>query len=201
MKKFKEYIKEVAMIDWGSDLKRKRITELPNNGSVIKDIDKKIGSLTSEYGDKLNLKKLFTIQNNFDVYISRGTKKFVVFDKNQQRFTFFLSYNDAKNAKTISIAVLMTSSYNKLHADVFYHELIKRDYILTTSMQSEGGQFVWSKLAKYPDVGIHGWYKGKPVNVSLSKDYDEIYLDYENNELKKGSKHDTVGMELVAYKK
>lgn len=201
MKKFKEYIKEVAMIDWGSDSKKERINELPNSGSVIKDIDKEIGSLTTQYGDKLNLKKQFTIQNNFVVYISRERKRYVVFDKKQQRFTLFLSYNDAKNAKTISIAVLMTSSYNKLHADVFYHELIKRDYILTTDMQSEGGQFVWSKLAKYPDVSIHGWYEGKPVNVSLSKDYDEIYLDYENNELKKGSKHDTVGMTLVAHKK
>lgn len=52
----------------------------------------------------------------------------------------------------------------------FYHHLLKRGHVksLVGDDQSEGAQKVWTKLSKKPGTTVHGWSKGKPVNLGKS---------------------------------
>jgi hypothetical protein len=76
------------------------------------------------------------------------------------------------------------------------------------SEQSPGGQRVWEYLQKHhPDVNVHGWLNGKPVNINMSDpEYSHApehteYQQYlpKNQQSKETS--DAYNMKLVATKK
>ena len=62
---------------------------------------------------------------------------------------------------------LFAAPNNTVKAADFYRILItKLNKILVADRQSPGSQAVWAKLAKFPDVNVHGWLNGKPVNIT-----------------------------------
>ena len=195
---FKKFLNEVLAIDWGRKYESDII--LPNYGKPYKSATEFNTEMRFQYYPRY--KKICKF-GDFEIYciLIEHNYGFYVYDKKQRRFTMYLTAHSVKN-NVIEISILGSTTYNKLKAYDFYHELIKHGYTLYTNEQSEGGQLVWSKLSKFKDVNIHGWYNGKAVNVSLSKDNDEIYLDNENGETYfDGEKQDRYGIALVAHKK
>ena len=191
---FKQYLIEVLAINWG--IKSNTDPMLPNNGKKLRDDLEYVQKTAS-----LGYKKLFEFGNYVVYDTSKEYCGFCVYDKSQKAFTLYLSaYSVIK--MVIKINILGSTKNNKLKAHDFYHELIKRGYTLYSNEQSEGGQLVWSKLSKFKDVNIHGWYNGKPVNISLANDSDEIYLDHESAETySDGKKRSGYGIALIAHKK
>jgi hypothetical protein len=91
---------------------------------------------------------------------------------------------------------------NTLRAADFYRILITQlKIILVADAQSPGGKAVWAKLNKFPDVSIHGWLKGKPVNIT--PDDDEYAYGTYQDLLIRGNRDnentDALNMKLVAY--
>lgn len=81
---------------------------------------------------------------------------------------------------THHIDSLVARDGSALKADKAYHYLITKHGIhVETDTQTLGSQAVWRKLAKHRDVSIHGWHKGKPVNVRPGEeDHEDIYSAY-----------------------
>jgi len=53
----------------------------------------------------------------------------------------------------------------------FYHYLLKNHVTgLVATEQSEGGKKIWQRLAKKKGLSVHGWSKGKAVNVDPQDD-------------------------------
>lgn len=70
------------------------------------------------------------------------------------------------------------SNESSIKAYEMYHHLIKQGVTLASdSKQSEGGRRIWQKLSQARDVNVHGWYKGKPVNVKIGSDETHIEVD------------------------
>lgn len=123
---------------------------------------------------------------------------YYIIDNRTEEAQIQLSCNERKNV--LSSLNLFAAPGNTVKAVDFYRILItKLDKVLVGDRQSPGSQAVWAKLAKLPDVAVHGWLKGKPVNIT-PVDREEAYAtsdqSYQSPELK--SAHD---MKLVAHKK
>lgn len=191
---FRQYLNEVLAVDWG--VKSNTDPILPNMGEKFRDDLEYVQKTAS-----LGYDKLFEFGDYVVYYKTKIERVFCIYDRSQKAFTLYLSaYSVIK--KVIKINILGSTKNNKLKAHDFYHELIKRGYTLYSDAQSEGGQLVWSKLSKFKDVNIHGWYNGKPVNVSLEKDSEEIYLDRNSAETySDGKKRSAYGIALIAHKK
>lgn len=93
---------------------------------------------------------------------------------------------------------------NTLKAHNFYAYLItKLNKVLVAKEQSPGGHAVWKQLQKYHrDINIHGWSKGKAVNIDMNDpEYTHApeYSGYNNPDSPETI--DAEKMELVASKK
>ena len=87
---------------------------------------------------------------------------------------------------------------NTVSATELYHFLItKLGKTLVADRQTEGSQRVWQRLERLPDVGVHGWLKGRAVNIGTQdpEAYGRDDYDLSPEQL------DALGMKLVAYKK
>lgn len=93
---------------------------------------------------------------------------------------------------------------SKLKAHEFYHAILRRgDAIFTTQQQSYGGLRTWQQLAKYPDIEVFGWSRGKPVNVTPD-DPDDTHAtqdDVSRGEPEEPEARGIMNMKLVAHKK
>jgi hypothetical protein len=86
---------------------------------------------------------------------------------------------------------------NTVSATELYHFLItKLGKTLVADRQTEGSQRVWQRLERLPDVGVHGWLKGKAVNIGTQ---DPEAYGRDGYDLSP-EQRDAVGMKLVAYK-
>lgn len=89
---------------------------------------------------------------------------------------------------------------SNLKAYEFYHAILaKAPVIFITNMQSYGGLRTWQELAKYPDMEVFGWNKGKPVNVTPLEPED-THISYDDA-LEEPGGREILGMKLVAHKK
>lgn len=84
----------------------------------------------------------------------------------------------------------------KMH-DV-YHHILKHGHqsTLVGDNQSQGAMGVWNKLSKKSGTTIHGWSKGKPVNLGRyhnDADEDETHTPMYS---KKGEKHDSEDVKI-----
>lgn len=149
--------------------------------------------------ERFNLKKLLDV-GNFSIWSTknRGDKIYYIIDNRTQTAQIQLTCTERNNVLTN--LNLFAAPGNTIKAADFYRLLItKLDKVLVAAHQSPGSQAVWAKLAKFPDVGVHGWLHGKPVNITpQDRDYAYATSDqsYASPELK--AAHD---MKLVAHKK
>lgn len=116
--------------------------------------------------------------------------------------TIFHAYDPATKRSTLTVQGRMRNGVlsklylaahesNKLPAHEFYHHLLKHHVrAIVADSQSEGARKVWGKLAKKRNVNIHGWHKGKAVNVKFGED--------ETHDVKKGDPS-IRDMQLVAH--
>lgn len=135
---------------------------------------------------------------------STGHHIYSSYDKNTG-YHYFHAYDPEKKRSTITVQgrlrngvlhnlYLASHDENTLPAHKFYSHLLNKEHVtaLASKSQSPGAKSVWGKLAKEKGVGIHGWHKGKPVNVKVGED--------ETHDVKKGDPS-IRDMELVAHKK
>lgn len=167
---------------------------------------------------KLGLKKVLD-QGNFSIWQgSRGTfggkiTMYYVVDNRIGEAQIQLLCNERNNV--LSDLNLFAAPGNTIKAVDFYRILItKLNKVLVGDRQSPGSQAVWAKLNKFPDVGIHGWLDGKPVNID-TRDREYAYgsaasktlrLNPTNGTMRQVSNdspenRDARNMKLVAHKK
>lgn len=74
-----------------------------------------------------------------------------------------------KNNVLTNLSLYAINKKNTLKAHNFYAYLITvLGKTLVAAEQSPGGHAVWKQLQKYhKNVSIHGWYKGKAVNIDM----------------------------------
>lgn len=140
-----------------------------------------------------------------------GFAMYYIVDNSTQQAQVQLLAHERKNVLTD--LNLFAAPNNTVKAADFYRILItKLDKVLVAANQSPGSQAVWAKLNKFPDVNIHGWLDGKPVNIDpTDREYAYGNAEYKykkdpktglivqidpGQELK-----DATRMKLVAHKK
>lgn len=146
-----------------------------------------------------NLKKVLDL-GNFSIW--RGSKYgnsiYYIVDNRTKQAQIQLTARERKNV--LSHLNLFAAPGNTVKAADFYRLLItKLDKVLVGDRQSPGSQAVWAKLNKFPDVGIHGWLDGKPVNID-TRDREYAYGDRVGSIAPQEFK-DAYNMKLVAHKK
>lgn len=98
-----------------------------------------------------------------------GLTRYVARDKQSGQAHVIVQGLERNNVMHIRSTAAHDNSTVKAH-DV-YHHLIKQGKTLASdSKQSEGGKRIWQKLAKTRGVNVHGWHKGKAVNVKMGDD-------------------------------
>jgi hypothetical protein len=105
--------------------------------------------------------------------------------------------------KTKSFEVHTTDSTGKgpkMHK--VYRKILQSGHAtsLVGSSHSEGGQKLWQRLSSERGVSVHGWHRGKPVNID-PKDPEETHVS--TDEAEKGhlkGKKDPVGKAIYKMK-
>jgi hypothetical protein len=78
--------------------------------------------------------------------------------------THSVNGEERRGVLTVGGASSTGKSPVKMHD--FYHHLIRKHVkALVGTSHSEGAKKVWQKLSSKPGVSLHGWHKGKAVNL------------------------------------
>ena len=94
------------------------------------------------------------------------------------------SVNGTEKNGVLKVGGASTTGESPVKMHDFYHHLLKKHVkALVGTSHSEGAKKVWQNLAKKPGVSLHGWHKGKPVNLDPSdegethapKKSDDVY--------------------------
>jgi hypothetical protein len=119
--------------------------------------------------------KIYSSTATHDIYrLSQpGLTRYVAREKNSGQAHIIVQGIERNNVMSIRSTVANDESSIKAF-DVYLH-LIKQGKILASdSKQSEGGKRIWEKLAKTRGVNVHGWYRGKAVNIKMGDDETHI---------------------------
>jgi hypothetical protein len=85
------------------------------------------------------------------------------------------SVNGSERRSILTVGGASSTGNSKIKMHDFYHHLIRKHIkALVGTSHSEGAKKVWQKLAKKPGVSLHGWHKGKAVNLD-PQDEDETH--------------------------
>ena len=162
---------------------------------------------------QLGVNQLLNLKN-FSIWSSsNGVQSiYYVVDDRTQEAQIQLRCEEKNNV--LSYLDLFAAPNNTIKAADFYRILItKLNKVLVADRQSPGSQAVWAKLNTFPDVSIHGWLNGKPVNITAA-DREYAYAEPPENWLAGFNKtgrpryarrskelDDAYKMKLVAHKK
>lgn len=125
-----------------------------------------------------------------------GLTRYVARDKHSGQAHVVVQGHERNNVMHVRSTAAHDESTVKAHE--VYHHLIKQGKTLASdSKQSEGGKRIWHKLAKTRGVNVHGWHKGKAVNVKVGDDDTHVEP---HDQGKHGTSH-VKNMILVAHKK
>lgn len=106
----------------------------------------------------------------------KGSVTYIAREKKTGRAHVMVDGTEKNNVLHIHTVAAHGKSTMKAHD--FYHHLLKHGKTLVSdSMQSHGGAHVWRKLAAKHGVNVHGWHRGKPVNVYPHKDPEMTHID------------------------
>ena len=207
MKTFREFMQEAWKNNFKDSTKDKNWLSRGLVGSKRDSSDfesqgyRKIGRITAaKSGKKVDLYKRRSKSWDGD------TSHYVGHDPETGTVTHSVSGYNNKGGGLTNIAATSGGGHPVKMHDV-YHHILKRGHqtSLVGDNQSTGAIGVWNKLSKKSGMTIHGWSKGKPVNLgkfSNDADEDETHTPY----AKPGETHDKedvkIGnMKLVATHK
>lgn len=143
-------------------------TAMSDSGRMAKDVR---SDAKNNYGKEHYLGK-------FRGHYVRKTKEggytsYHLQDPQTGKITHSVNGNEKKGVLKIGGASSTGKSPIKMHD--FYHHLIKKHLKgLVGTDHSEGAKKVWQKLSSKDGVSIHGWHKGKAVNLD-PKDEGETH--------------------------
>lgn len=94
----------------------------------------------------------------------QGDSAYHLQDPKTKKITHSVNGAERRGVLTVGGASSTGDSSIKMHD--FYHHLIKKHVkALVGTSHSEGAKKVWQKLSSKPGVSLHGWHKGKAVNL------------------------------------
>ena len=166
-------VDEVARNEYGRSSK---ITSSMNSKDRwIRAGDKMTGD---DHPTKLGYKAIGKMPGNHTIYskVAAWTGDQTYISHNDKTHIMH-NYTEGKLKKgMLSQLISKSSGKGPKHHD-FYHHLMKSGHVkgLVADDQSPGAVKVWHKLSKKKGVDLHGWSKGKPVNLGAGrgKDFDE----------------------------
>lgn len=135
-----------------------------------------------EFKQKRHHKNLGPVDDRHDVWHNYGD------NKNKEEGSYHVVNNKSKkivgtiagsrNGKTKVLDVKTVDSTGKgpkMHN--VYHKIMQSDHAsaIVGHSHSEGGQKIWQRLSSMRGVSVHGWHKGKPVNLD-PKNSEETHL-------------------------
>lgn len=151
---------------------------------LLTHIGKK-GKLNPETGKTFSPKprtqdtKIAKADDEHDIYHrkhSNGADSYHVVHRNTGKVVSTIYGNRTRN-KTFHIDTTdSTGTGPKAHE--VYHKILQSGHStsLVGHSHSEGGQKIWQKLSSRRGVSVHGWHKGKPVNLD-PKDPQDTHAD------------------------
>jgi hypothetical protein len=186
--------------------KERNLSEAP----LMPDIKKK-QKFAPETGRKFqpteNTQKIGPIGKDHDIYhtpddwSNNGKSSYHVVHRESGKVTTTV-YGE-RNPKSKSFAISTTDSTGtgpKAHK--VYRKILQTGHStsIVGKSHSEGGQKIWQKLSSEKGVSVHGWHRGKPVNID-AKDPEETHVS--SDEAKKGylkGKRDPAGRAIYKMK-
>jgi len=151
---------------------------------LLTHIGKK-GKLNPETGKTFSPKpraqdtKIAKADDEHDIYHrkhSNGADSYHVVHRNTGKVVSTIYGNRTRN-KTFHIDTTdSTGTGPKAHE--VYHKILQSGHStsLVGHSHSEGGQKIWQKLSSRRGVSVHGWHRGKPVNLD-PKDPQDTHAD------------------------
>lgn len=199
MKTFKEFMLEVwkneykdsasakSWLSSGMIGKKRSAEDFANSGY------RKVGSVSAPKGGK----KVDLYKKRTRSWLYGDITHYVGHDSESGTVTHSVSGQTNKGGSLTSIAASSSGGHPVKMHDV-YHHILKHGHqsALVGDNQSQGAMGVWNKLSKKPGTTIHGWSKGKPVNLGRyhnDADEDETHTPMYP---KKGDKQDRTDREI-----
>ena len=145
-------------------------------------------------------RKIASVDKEHDIHHSEDGSYYVI-HKPTGKITTTISGVRNPKSKSFSInTVDSTGKGPKVHK--VYRKILQSGHStsLVGSSHSEGGQKIWQKLSSEKGVSVHGWHKGKPVNID-PKDPEETHVP--EDEARRGylrSKVDPAGKAIYKMK-
>lgn len=183
------------------------LSEAPLFPSIKKK--SKFNPETGRKYDEYGAKKIASVDKEHDLYHKpetegiRGTKtgnsSYHVVNKNTGKVT--TTVHGKRNPKSKSFEVNTTDSTGtgpKAHK--VYRKILQTGHStsIVGKSHSEGGQKIWQKLSSERGVSVHGWNRGKAVNID-PKDPEETHVSTKEVE-RGGLKGDRAGIETYKMK-
>ena len=183
--------------------KERNLSEAP----LMPDIKKK-EKFNPETGKKIDTDeiggvKIGSVDKEHGIYHSRwdNVDTYHVVHEPTKKVTTTIA--GSRNPKTKTFTIDTTDSTGtgpKAHK--VYRKILQTGHStsLVGKSHSEGGQKIWQKLSSEKGVSVHGWHRGKPVNID-AKDPEETHVS--SDEAKKGylrGKRDPAGRAIYKMK-
>jgi hypothetical protein len=151
MKSFSQFITEAPLLT-GIRRKQKFSYETGHKLSV-KDAGKRVGRIDA----KTDL--YYTTIEHFNLYYARDNETGMI------HFTVTGRMKPGTKVYEIDTA---DSTGKGPKAHIVYRKILESGHAvaLIGKSHSEGGQKIWQKLAKERGITIHGWYRGKAININ-----------------------------------
>jgi hypothetical protein len=151
MKSFTQFITEAPLL---TSVKRKeKFSYETGNKLSVKEAGRRIGRVDS----KTDL--YFKNEDSIGIYYAR--------DDATGMIHFTLTGKMKPGTKVFQIDTAdSTGKGPKAH--IIYRKILESGHAvaLVGKSHSEGGQKIWQKLARERGISIHGWYRGKAININ-----------------------------------
>ena len=185
MKSFSEFLSEAPLL---SDIKRKQKFSYETGHKLsLKNAGKRLTKIDSR------TELYYSHVEGYDLYYARDIESGMV------HFTITGKRNPTSKVYTIDTA---DSTGHGPKAHIVYRKILESGHsvALVGKSHSAGGQKIWQNLSKERGVSVHGWYRGKAINLD-PLDPEETHVPA--SEAEKGylrGKKDLAGRQIYKMK-
>jgi hypothetical protein len=158
-----------------------------------------------ETGHKLSLEdagtKIGRINTSNDLYHNKIEGLDLYYSRNKNTGIVHLTITGKRNPTTKVYTIDTADSDGQgPKAHIVYRKILESGHsvALVGKSHSEGGQKIWQNLAKERGISIHGWYRGKAININ-ARDPEETHVS-EKEALAGFLKRDKAGKEIYKMK-